>query len=338
MNQHRAYRGCLTRCHWLQLIILAVVAAWPFEPRAAQKLTLVLADCGEMQAEAVARQVTLARGDVLAGFEARQLPKITIVCGQSTTRIAVVDPLTEKEVSRKVPSPPADHPDRERLVGIAVSQLIMASWLELLAPAQPAPPATVTPAERAAQKLAERSVSKALQQDHTRRSWVVGLEAGLRVRGLTRPVWLWGAGLRAERALGRSAWYLCGRADASAGTAKRDSGEVWIRSAGGSAGVVRYWHWSPSWGARVDLHLGFRHFWLSGQARNERFAADTGTRLAAEVFASGAVFWRHERLQLALSGASGATLPKVIGEIVQEEDVSLGGAWFGLQVVAQVDL
>ena len=80
---------------------------------------------------------------------------------EHAVRIAVDDPVTGKELSREVPAPAPDEPGRERALGLAASQLFLASWLELLSPdaPPPGPEKTDKPAAAAALTVARRTVT-----------------------------------------------------------------------------------------------------------------------------------------------------------------------------------
>jgi hypothetical protein len=55
-------------------------------------------------------------------------------CSDEAVIIEVEDALTRKTVQRSIDAPPVGHPEREREVVLAVSSLIVASWMELFVP------------------------------------------------------------------------------------------------------------------------------------------------------------------------------------------------------------
>jgi hypothetical protein len=76
---------------------------------------------------------------------------ITLACGEEV-RIEVGDPITDKHVVRVVPMPELD---RERVLTLAIAQLVLTSWLELLLAPQEGP------AAEAAETVAREAVAAA---------------------------------------------------------------------------------------------------------------------------------------------------------------------------------
>jgi hypothetical protein len=122
--------------------------------------------CPEINGPDVSRIVEIELGEALVSAEASspdaQLTIATVRCDGGIAAIDVADPLTGKSLGRQIDLPALAPKARTRLLGIAVAELVAASWDELeanprpvVAPAGPAPPPELK--EEAAQVTLKRS-------------------------------------------------------------------------------------------------------------------------------------------------------------------------------------
>src|SRR5262249_37691110 len=127
-------------------------------------------------------------------------------CDASHLSIVVVDPVTDKRLSRSVAMSWRTG-DRDRTVALLVSQLFLTSWSELLlarSAARELPP-LARPPPPAVARAAEAAVRSSLPPADVRGA--LTLAVGPRVRDLAAPVVGFGTALRPSLLLGRS-WRL----------------------------------------------------------------------------------------------------------------------------------
>lgn len=116
---------------------------------ASAQLAIAATGCEGLDVAAIedALEVELAEAaDALRGGA----PVVELSCGDGV-RIAIADPLTGKRVERTVPSPTID---RERVLTLAIAQLFLTSWLELL----------ITPSDAPGAGAAEAHARAALEE------------------------------------------------------------------------------------------------------------------------------------------------------------------------------
>lgn len=98
--------------------------------RARAELAIVAPSCADLDLPEVERVLALEIAEVAAEWSERATPVVLLGCTpDARVRIEITDPVTDKSVARTVSMPEAD---RERVIGIAIGQLFLTSWLELL--------------------------------------------------------------------------------------------------------------------------------------------------------------------------------------------------------------
>jgi hypothetical protein len=140
------------------LVVLAVVLAAPVGPA---PLRLQLDQCLDLDQATVKRVVAMELQAALSEERpGNTLTSAKVECSDATVRLTVDDPVTEKTTTRTFDLGGQPRSLRSRLVGLALSEAVLASWIELrLAPAPP-PRASEEVAwqetRRAAADIAER--------------------------------------------------------------------------------------------------------------------------------------------------------------------------------------
>ncbi|HEX7672258.1 MAG TPA: hypothetical protein VF395_21830 [Polyangiaceae bacterium] len=169
---------------------------------------LELEGCDELDEAEVRRIVAAELGARSANIAGLNVTQITVKCAGTRVAIFVSDPLSRKSVQRSFDIGLSDPRARGRLVSIAATELVLASWVELetnrklhvepIGPA-PAPDATIAAREIAKQLLAERYEPKArtwydVETPHDRMLRFVPLVSTRKF--FTHPGTLIGGGLR----------------------------------------------------------------------------------------------------------------------------------------------
>jgi hypothetical protein len=311
----------------LEALLLAggLVSASPALAR--RRLAINLAGCGSLAADRISRQLRLERGEVLRRLKTDQLLRVAIVCGPSQTMIAITDPLTHKRVERAIPTPGAGA-DPERVLAIAASQLMLASWLELLTETDEdtshETPLDEPGAEGAARKIAVVATRHAVP----RRSLGLGVAAGGVVRDLSQPIWLWNARMLGRVSLVGSLELLVG-VGVEQGSAQRTSGAVSVLLLDFRVGAAYRWALWRKLALEAGVAASFVHARFEGQPASDSFAGTSAQTLAAQGTAELGLWWRLSRFRLGVALQVGGTAPRTAAEVVGERAVELHGLWLG---------
>jgi len=252
--------------------------------------------------------------------------------------IAVRDPVTRKRLSREIPAPQPGAVGRERMVALAISQLFVASWLELLMPAEQRPePGAASDAVDAARDMAEARV-----EPRRRNTGTLSLGVGTRFHGLegdALPVVR--AGLDGIAWL-HEKWGLVVSAAYEGGLARRIVGNVRVDALLLGAGATFRWPASHvvSLLAAVSLEAGYVRF--AGEPRGEAVAGPPTDGMGGEVGLEVGPCVRAGLLRASLLGSVGFMLRRPEALVARsssqagntttydfEDPVSLGGVWAG---------
>jgi hypothetical protein len=310
------------------VVTAAVLALWSVHARSAPAAPgVALADCSDLDALEIGRLLVLELEALTGRAQSAQLPPVRLTCHDASIRVSVDDPVTGKTLARDVPAPAADDPTRDRIVALAVSELFLSSWLELLLPPEtrvaprPAPAPEVVVARPMAYQGVEPEPAR----------WEVELRGGVRWRSLSDPYLGYQPGLLG--ALVFSDWVRCFvTTGLELDRAERERGDVRSRAWGLGAGA--------------GLRAGANHtlFWdvgalLSGvfvQTRGRSDRADT-----TESSASG-VGWEWALLggpglhlgsfTLRVEAQGGVSVPRMVARVTGETPVQWGGLWAGAAI------
>ncbi len=88
-------------------------------------------------------------GEFLVDAPASDVTRVVVSCDGVTANLRVDDPITGKALERRLDISSLPIPSRARGIGLAVAELVLASWVELeLSPTQTSPDATATAQSR----------------------------------------------------------------------------------------------------------------------------------------------------------------------------------------------
>lgn len=285
-------------------------------------------ECGSLGADEIARLLALELDDVVPEMRTGPPLRIELTCAAPILSIAIIDPITDKRMSRDVPLP-ADEPGRERVVALAIAQLFSASWLELLLPAPP-PEAVVTTEPRPPEKAIEAAREKAASTTRRPERSVSLLAAGIvRGRALERAPLLSGGGEVDVRT-----WFGAGALVVRLGfdgtRVDRELGSVraWMLALGlGVAGRLRVGdRWALGVAAVVSGAIGR----LQGIASRPDVPVGSITAPTGQLCVGlGPRVRLGTSATLELDAELGATLRAPEGLVTGAAPVSLGGLWAG---------
>ncbi len=257
-----------------------------------------------------------------------EVTQVTVDCRDRLVVLRVSDPITGKSLERPIDLGSAEPSARGRLLGLAVVELVSASWTELELRPRPA----VAPASRTASEEARRA---ALQAVKTR---VPPRAIALRIAGTGRgdtffgnARFLAGGGLRLTHDLPSGlSWSVDavgqhGTASSSLGTTVADT-----ISFGPAVGFQRRW---PLIGLRIGggFRGGAAH--LEGRPGLARVQAGSGWGGWGGPMASVSVLFAVGRsLAVELGTEGGYVLFPVAGEVAGNRQLAIAGPWLGFQL------
>jgi len=307
------------------VVASAVVAAQPANGGLAVSLTVDA--CVDVDPREVRRLFSLELGTSVPDAVQSDTPEATLVevlCDGALVELRVHDPVTGKSLTRRIE---LAGKGRERLLALAVMELLVASWVELEATPKPAVPGADTRAAPATRRHARAIVSKRLPSRSREGGWraTTSLLGGV---AIASPSLHGGGGIRVTfdgpSGFGWGADVLVHRA-----TDELDLGAVRVSSVEGGLSVHAHWRWRTltarfAAGARVGAVT------LTGEATMDNVVGNSVTGLAGGPFArltAGAELARH--LVVELSVEPGYHLFPVRGFVDGSERTSVEGARLG---------
>jgi hypothetical protein len=314
----RSRRAAVVTVATLALCSARALAASP-------ALGVELEGCSNLDASEIGRLLALELGALTGPDQPVELPPVRLTCHDASVRVSVDDPVTGKTLARDVPAPASGDPMRDRIVALAVSELFLSSWLELLLPPETRRVAPI-PAPAPEVVVVRRIARRAVEPTPTR--WELELRGGARCRGLTDPYFGYQPSLLA--ALVFSDWVrLFVATGLELDRAQRQRGQIRSRAS--------------ELGGGVGLRAGGTHtlFWdagllLSGVLVQTSGRSDRANTLEGSVSGAG---WEAAllggpglhfgSLSVRLEAQGGLSLPRFAARVAGETPVQWGGAWLG---------
>lgn len=294
-------------------------------PAAAGEVSFTLAGCEGVRADEISRLLELEHSLSIAKLPHRTMPRIAITCGPKETTIGVQDPLTEKSVMRSIPSPGKWGPGSERVLAIAASELVVASWMELLVSKKEA---RDDGQEMAAAREAIRGALRARVNPRRPKRWSAEVALGGRARQLSRPFWLWRGQLRVARGIVKG-WRFFVQASAESGRASRTTGSVDAMLFGGGVGAAFSAKLTRRLALDIEAAVGALYARLEGQPDDLSVVGSKASGASGEATTSVGLTWKTRRLRLGLALEAGVTFPTVAGDVEGDREVLLSGPWVG---------
>lgn len=313
----------------------------------APTLQLQINDCVGVSAEEVAQVVSLELRAIIAATRTAQTTQVGVSCKSRFTEISVEDPDTRQPIIREVePRPLLDirvddpitgkwllrsvdlnrYPQaaRSRLLALAISELVMASWVELLVNPNP----KVPPASGQAPVEARQAVTQAVRlAEPLRATTTFGPTFSF-----SNPRVLWGGALR----LSQARWEKLGWSlDVSyaRGATRSPAGTIFTETLSLAPMLFFHLRLGP-----VQLQLGPGLRYGAGRLTGE--PADSSATQAGTLagpwggpaaFVTAAVNL-SSALAIEVNAEAGYTLTPVRAFVAGEKIAALEGGWFGLRL------
>jgi hypothetical protein len=352
----------ISRAHllWVTLVV------WGTHPAAAQErvgATVELRGCGALDPAPIREALELELGGaaVCVGLH------VLITCDAGDTTIEISDPLTRKRTTRRLGGVHDRAPDAPRVLALVASELVLASWAELLIMPQAEDGSTRAEARARVDREREDAVqaaaasverrerqptsdavveriegsmpgaavlidapgeATAVEPDGGPRLWT-DLDAGVRLRDGRTPFFPGHVGLRALAALGDDV-ALGVRASLELGQAEREPGSV-LHSVT-SLGLVVAWVSARASHFALELSAEGRLGWVRLDGRPSRSSVEGRTidEALVDVSAVIAPTFELESLRLGVALELGACVVAPTGLVSAGPNVALAGFVGGL--------
>ena len=287
-------------------------------------VTVQATACEDLDLTEIERLLAIDLAEVSAQLK-EGTPTVHLTCSAGSVKIAVPDPITDKRLERDIPAPPQNA--RERTIALAVSELFLTSWLELLLSERTRREASVrvvsTPAAAgAAERMARGSVHVI-----TGTRWEIALASAARFHDRSAPLTLWETSLRPTIFLS-GGLHLSIEAGYARGNAARPNGVVDASLArlGLGAGLR-----SPRFGVLsfdVGASASTVYARLEGRPSNDGVSGASAAGVGGEVSIGGGPLLSLGIFRIGADARAIATFPTLSGRVSNVDPVKLGGAWF----------
>jgi len=263
----------------------------------------------------------------------REVTEVSVSCERQYVWLRVDDPVTGKALTRVVDLSSDPVSARARLVALAVAELVVASWTELVtnpepqvSPAGPRPPARVVAAAR---KVVDKRVPKQMKP-HVGETRLLAVAA--RRSFPSDDTLLWGGGVRIGcdqfSSVGWTADLLAehGRTEVSLGRVKMDT-----FTAGGTLYLYRRWAWA-TFHLGVGLRIGMAR--LAGET-DQAVSATAESGIAPwgwPTATAGLRFEPYGPLIFEAAGESGYIVLPMSGTVEGRRELTVDGLWIGAQL------
>jgi hypothetical protein len=144
---------------WSLGVAVALAALSP--ARAKADLALAAPSCEGLDLASLRALLEVEIGDVAAEWREVSTPVVLLGCADDRVRLEITDPVTDKSVARTIQMPEVD---RERVLAIAIAQLFLTSWVELLIDEG----AATGPGAEAAERRARAVIDAAIAEEPAR--------------------------------------------------------------------------------------------------------------------------------------------------------------------------
>ncbi|MGZ3423470.1 MAG: hypothetical protein ACXVEF_01995 [Polyangiales bacterium] len=305
------------------IAVVACLAATTVAARARAELTVEAKGC-ELDVKEVERLLAIELASVIEERKA-PFPPVQVTCSAGSMTIVVDDPVTAKKLERTLPAPKPSEKGRERTFALAISQLFLTSWGELILPPPPEP---VGPPKEAKGSVAATAIVKKKVVEARGPALEVSLFGGAHGRDLEHAYVDAATSLRAGVVFDER-WrvFVIGAWETGSASRNRGTVEVSIASLGGGIG----WR-SPRVGALAfDAALTASFAWarLDGRPGSEATFANGGSGTGAELMIALGPTFLFGPLRIGAELQGGVLVPTIAGDVAGDASVRASGLFVG---------
>jgi hypothetical protein len=263
------------------LLVSVASVVWAQPP-----VNLEIVHCDTLDEQEVARIFAAELGASLHAGHLPQITRVAVECARHRAVLRVKDPVTRKGVSRAVALDKDAPETHARLVAIAATELVLASWAELefnpeprVPPAGEEPPPEVSEAARRTVAVHQAEAQGKRTGRRRRRDEPPPTELRFLVLGSSRVFFahraaFFGGGLRAAAELSDTvSWWVDLVSEGGTATFELKEYDVWLGSAG--AGLMFFRRWGAT---TVRLGGGLRAGATGGSSLDAGSGSDPEAR------------------------------------------------------------
>jgi hypothetical protein len=287
------------------------------------ELTVEAKGC-ELDTKEVERLLAIELASVLEERKS-PFPPVQVTCSDGAMTIVVDDPVTAKKLERTLPAPKPHEKGRERTFALAISQLFLTSWGELVLPPPPEP---VGPPPRAQGSIAAKKIVQRKVVASRGPALEVQLFGGGHGRDLDHAYVDFASAIRAGVVLDER-WraFVVGGWESGRASRNRGTVEVTVTSIGAGFG----WRSPRASSLVLDASLSASFAWarLDGRPGSEATFADGGSGSSAELMLAVGPTFLLGPLRLGAEAHAGLMFPTVAGEVAGDAAVRASGLLVG---------
>jgi hypothetical protein len=305
------------------IAVLVGLAATTMSLRAQAELTVEAKGC-DLDVKEVERLLAIELASVIEERKS-PFPPVQVTCGAGTMTIVVDDPVTAKKLERTLPAPKPHEKGRERTFALAISQLFLTSWGELILPPPPEPvgPPPQAQGSIAAKKVVQKKVTVARGP-----ALEVQLFGGAHGRNLEHAFVDFSSAIRAGVVLDER-WraFVVGGWESGRASRNRGTVEVTVTSIGAGFG----WRSPRASTLVLDASLSASFAWarLDGRPGSEATFADGGSGSSAELMLAVGPTFLLGPLRIGAEAHGGLMFPTISGDVAGDAPVRASGLVVG---------
>jgi hypothetical protein len=289
------------------------------------EVSVAFENCDESQSDEMRHLVALELGATLTAAAAPNATRGLVLCKGDLVELTIVDPNTSKTLHRSVRLTETGAKGRSRLIALALSELVMASWSELASNPRP----TLPPAEPAASPEA-RAASLDAYRAHAPSPVEVSVN-GLARHFFLSPGLLWGGSLRLDYQQAPSPFVFGVDLAGEHQQTPNALGHISIDS----MSLAPSAQWDARFGIfafRMGLAIRVGVANVAGHPNNPAYvsAAATDPWAGAALLTSVGVSWSRFFARLALE--AGYTWVSIQTSVENQSNVGLNGPWLAVML------
>lgn len=305
---------------------------WPFAalcwclttPSLAAAPLVEASGCGALDTGEVGRLLTLELASLTTPVEEVPPFSLQVSCAGSTMTISLFDPATSKRVERVIPAPAESDPGRERVLALAASQLVVASWLELLVPDPPVAGPAPVPAKRPSPAARHAAATALSPSSGSESSTELGVVGGVVWRDRRAPFALVSGGLKASQWY-TPRWGAGVETRFEAGRAHRATGSIDAHLAAADLGVAARIPVVNRVDIEAALRVGVAYLVITGNPRSGEYRGRSASAYSGQAGLGLGPVLHVGKARLGARAELGALLVAPRGGVAGDRPVQLQG-------------
>ena len=341
----RNQKGCNTP--WVGPFFLLLISVFRVDTVLAEDVDIKAVGCDDLDIEETKRLVRIELSEIAKTGSGRDRLVVRFECDADTVNIYVMDGVTDRSVERSIDQ--INQNVKERVVALSTSQLIAVSRMESTKPEEQEQ-GQGQEQEQEQEQVELNAIEPENNRSQTRKSVVLG-SSSLRVKHHLKESDLFltgGIRLRSKLALAAGTAGLKSDllftphigimflAEFEAGSTTRDAGEVTTIAAFWGIGFVGRFFRRHLFFFETGLEALMGYAYLKGNPKTWASGKSAGG-ITGEFALRAAPTIKLDSVLLSIVFKGGYTLENPVGTVTDEDDVTIGGFWMGVDFCLGLD-